>query len=100
MSDSISKQYCITSDHPSLAGHFPNDPIVPGVVILDLVNALFQQWQPGKKLTSLAQAKFHLPLRPEQKFTIRLSRLNQFVIKFECLRGQEKLASGQFNFTR
>src|SRR5207248_713819 len=29
----------IPTDHPSLAGHFPNAPIAPGVVVLDEVAA-------------------------------------------------------------
>ena len=29
----------IAADHPSLPGHFPGQPVVPGVVILDEVSA-------------------------------------------------------------
>jgi 3-hydroxyacyl-[acyl-carrier-protein] dehydratase len=29
----------ISADHPSLPGHFPGTPIVPGVVILDEILA-------------------------------------------------------------
>ena len=98
MSESISKQYTLPASHPCFAGHFPDDPIVPGVIILDLINALFQQWLPKKKLTDISQAKFHLPLRPDQLFTITLTQHNQNGVKFECVRDQDKLASGLFHF--
>ncbi len=100
MPDSISKQYTIPASHPCFDGHFPGDPIVPGVIILALINALFQQWQPEEKLSAISQAKFHLPLRPDQPFIITLTRRNQSGVKFECIRDQDKLASGQFSFTK
>jgi len=63
----------IRSDHPSLAGHFPGAPIVPGVVILDEVAAALAEWRKDCHLTGIRAVKFVLPLKPEQPFTICLA---------------------------
>src|SRR5437764_6179023 len=60
----------IRADHPSLAGHFPGEPIVPGVVILDEVAAALAKWREDCQLTGIRAVKFVLPLKPEQSFTI------------------------------
>jgi len=92
----ISRHYCIDSTHPSLVGHFPNNPIIPGVVILDYVRNLLQEWQPRSRITSLPQVKFLKPLHPEQPFTIQLSQASPSLIKFECENALEKLVTGTF----
>ena len=63
----------IRADHPSLAGHFPGAPIVPGVVILDEVAAALAEWRKDCHLTGIRAVKFVLPLKPEQPFTICLT---------------------------
>jgi 3-hydroxymyristoyl/3-hydroxydecanoyl-(acyl carrier protein) dehydratase len=35
-------RFSIPSDHPSLPGHFPGRPVVPGVVLLDRVVAAIE----------------------------------------------------------
>ncbi len=61
----------IADDHPALPGHFPGDPIVPGVIILarvaDAIRARFPHLQPGM----LLNVRFHAPLRPGQHFTVQ-----------------------------
>ena len=63
----------IRADHPSLPGHFPGAPIVPGVVILDEIVAALAEWQNDCQLTVIRAVKFLAPLKPEQPFTICLS---------------------------
>lgn len=63
----------IHADHPSLPGHFPGAPIVPGVVILDEIVAALAEWREDSRLTAIRTVKFLIPLKPGQPFTIGLS---------------------------
>ena len=58
--------FCIAHDHPSLPGHFPGQPIVPGVVLLDAAFALILARQPGCTVVGMPSVKFALPVRPGQ----------------------------------
>jgi 3-hydroxymyristoyl/3-hydroxydecanoyl-(acyl carrier protein) dehydratase len=80
----ISQDFVIAADHPSLAGHFPNNPIVPGVLLLDYARELLQLWQPQWRIKTLAQVKFLQPVTPTQLFTLTLSQISAEKIKFEC----------------
>ena len=57
-------QFAIPATHPSLPGHFPNHPIVPGVVLLE---ALLACLPPGLTLLS---AKFTAPVLPGDIVTV------------------------------
>ena len=76
----------IPVDHPSLAGHFPGEPIVPGVVILDEVVAALTEWRKDWQLMGIHAVKFLLPLKPDQSFTICLSvpRTTETEVDFCC----------------
>src|ERR1700747_191155 len=63
----------ISADHPSLPGHFPGMPVVPGVVILDEVRSAWLEWRKDCELTGIQAVKFVAPLKPEQAFTICFS---------------------------
>lgn len=63
----------IGADHPSLPGHFPGAPLVPGVVILDEILAALLEWREECELTGIRSVKFLAPLKPEQPFTISFS---------------------------
>ena len=56
----------VPADHPSLPGHFPGNPIVPGVLLLDGVMHALQQ-ATGLRLSRLQQVKFIAALLPEEQ---------------------------------
>jgi 3-hydroxymyristoyl/3-hydroxydecanoyl-(acyl carrier protein) dehydratase len=66
----------IRANHPSLPGHFPGTPLVPGVVILDEVLAALVEWRKDCHLIGMRSVKFLVPLKPEQAFTIGFSLSN------------------------
>jgi 3-hydroxymyristoyl/3-hydroxydecanoyl-(acyl carrier protein) dehydratase len=92
----------IHSDHPSLPGHFPGDPLVPGVVILDEVAAALDQWRQDLQLSSVPGVKFLAPLRPEQLFTISLSATSEEAgeISFCCRAGARVIVEGRLAVVR
>jgi len=82
----------IAADHPSLPGHFPQQPVVPGVLLLDHVAAALQRWR-GLQIAQLVQVKFVQPLLPEQSADLLLeTRAERFV--FEIRRDTQLIASG------
>jgi 3-hydroxyacyl-[acyl-carrier-protein] dehydratase len=87
----------IMADHPSLPGHFPDAPLVAGVLILDEVLAALRDWQTDYELTAIRAVKFLQPLKPEQQFTICLSASNgdPSEINFCCRIEGRVIAEGQ-----
>ncbi|HEY5810804.1 MAG TPA: hypothetical protein VIT67_22730 [Povalibacter sp.] len=84
----------IAETHPSLPGHFPGNPVVPAVVLLDHVQQAAQRWL-GRRISvcSLSQAKFLAPLLPEQDARIQL-RLQDKELRFTVLRAHDVIAQG------
>ncbi|MCD6035166.1 MAG: beta-hydroxyacyl-ACP dehydratase [Rickettsiales bacterium] len=76
-------EYAFPKDHPAFSGHFPGNPIVPGVLLLaKLEDSLAQH---GHTLTRIISAKFLSVLKPEQPFQITFSDLNTHTISAEIL---------------
>jgi 3-hydroxyacyl-[acyl-carrier-protein] dehydratase len=82
----------IRANHPTLPGHFPDAPLVPGVVILDEVLAALIEWRQESQLTGIRVVKFLAPLQPEQAFTISLSAKNEHPgeVSF-CCRAEDRV---------
>lgn len=86
-------QCVISTEHPSLPGHFPGQPIVPGVVMLNEVLAALKNWQPGFALGLVPAVKFMRPLQPGESFSIRLETTTNGY-RFECFTSDHVLAKG------
>lgn len=83
MSHSAEKFFA--SDHPTAAGHFPGNPIIPGAVLLEEVLQAVGA-EDGRPFTSLEilSAKFLRPVRPGDRMIIRWNTLASGDTQFEC----------------
>jgi len=82
----------IHADHPSLPGHFPGAPLVPGVVILDEVVAALDEWRQDLQLRAIHNVKFLAPLKPEQLFMISLFATGKDADEVSfCCRAEERV---------
>jgi len=61
----ITESLRIPAEHPSLPGHFPGNPVVPGVVLLDQVASALERAGAGR-FARIAAVKFIAPLRPDE----------------------------------
>ena len=89
---------CIPRTHPCLPGHFPGQPVVPGVVLLDYVLEGAERWLGGPcRARSLSTVKFTSPLLPEQHATVELT-LTGCELNFVIRRESTIVAQGAFTF--
>ena len=84
MSDTFRTALRIDAAHPALPGHFPGDPVVPGVVLLERVAAACKAWRGGR--VAKLDAKFLQPLRPEEDAAVVLEGQDGR-IRFSVARG-------------
>ena len=100
MNERYEASFIVAADHPSLPGHFPGTPVVPGVVVLDHVLQAGERWQSrvlGVRV--LKQVKFHSPLLPGERADISLEHEGD-VLLFRVTRAEQSVAQGIFVLAR
>ncbi len=91
---------CIRANHPALSGHFPGNPVVPGVVILDCILQALDEI-PGKlSLVQIRDTKFISPLLPEQTMSILIGIRDEKSATFECRTTDRLIAQGNVSLQR
>jgi 3-hydroxyacyl-[acyl-carrier-protein] dehydratase len=89
----------IGASHPSLAGHFPGHPVVPGVVILgEIMSAIREMTRESIEFSGMPAAKFMSPLNPGEPLTIKLDQKGKGTMEFTCTSGTRLIASGCLQF--
>ncbi len=73
-------------DHPCYSGHFPGNPIVPGVLLLDLIVARLGRGAPR----AIGTVKFHRAVRPGESFIVRFTAAGA-QLNFRCEHGSAGL---------
>ncbi len=86
--------FCVPLEDPSLDGHFPGKPIVPGVVLLAEVSEAIARALPGARIHRFSMVKFVSPLLPGETATIEIAATAPLV-QFRCTtRDGRMLAAG------
>jgi len=84
-----SSPLAIPADHPAYAGHFPGNPVLPAVVLLDAaVRAICAA------PCEIVSAKFHEVVRPADVLSIEHEALANGTVRFTILGVQHPVASG------
>jgi 3-hydroxymyristoyl/3-hydroxydecanoyl-(acyl carrier protein) dehydratase len=91
----VATALAVARDHPAYDGHFPGQPILPGVVILAEVLAAIcgatgvpvEQWE-------ISNAKFLDPVTPGTALTLSHERLASGGVRFEVRSATGLVASG------
>jgi len=84
----------VSNAHPALPGHFPGNPIVPGVLLLASVSrAIATAFH--ATVAAVPAVKFMAPLRPGERFDVELDPPDaEASVRFRILRGPTLIAAG------
>lgn len=79
--NALSAKACAGAGSPWFLGHFPGDPILPGIAILSMVTDAIRhhEFERGRKvrITGIRRVRFRQPVRPGEALTISLSLSHQ-----------------------
>ncbi|MEN6586769.1 MAG: hypothetical protein ABFE02_12085 [Sulfuricella sp.] len=90
----------ISADHPALPGHFPGNPIVPGVVLLSHVwDAVCRAAGTPLQCTGWPSVKFLAPLLPGVPFRVEVELGAAQSAKFVCRTADKTIAQGSVRFS-
>lgn len=87
----------IPNDHPAFAGHFPGQPIVPGVVLLDKAQRIIET-EYAVTVNGIAVAKFHSPVIPGENLLLDYE-MSGSAVRFEIRCDTRKIADGKFTLS-
>ena len=87
--------WTVPADHPAFAGHFPGNPIFPGVMLLDAaMHAIAADSGIAMDNCEIRSVKFLSPATPGAELVIRHIRSANGMIRFDIKTGTREIASG------
>jgi 3-hydroxymyristoyl/3-hydroxydecanoyl-(acyl carrier protein) dehydratase len=85
----------IAANHPAYSGHFPGQPVLPGVVLLDAVMHELRCAARGACAGwDISTAKFHSAVRPGEALTLEHETLPTGSVRFAIRTADRAVASG------
>lgn len=92
----MQEKFTITSSHPALAGHFPGNPVVPGVVLLDCIKQIALKDNAIESITGVNNLKFMRPVLPEQQVDVSIENIADKRLRFICQVESDIVMQGEF----
>jgi 3-hydroxyacyl-[acyl-carrier-protein] dehydratase len=85
----------IAANHPAYSGHFPGQPVLPGVVLLDAtLHALESAGIGVSARWHLNSVKFQSAVRPGEALTLQHEMLPNGTVRFAIRTADRSVASG------
>lgn len=76
--DQITASAKVPPDSVWYDGHFPGNPILPGIAVLALVEEAILAAELAKnrrvEMTGIGRVRFRLPVKPDDRMTLKISR--------------------------
>jgi acyl-coenzyme A synthetase/AMP-(fatty) acid ligase/3-hydroxymyristoyl/3-hydroxydecanoyl-(acyl carrier protein) dehydratase len=93
-SSMLTRQCSVSADHPVLSGHFPGQPIVPGVLLLQMVQSMLEE--AGYRVRACPEVKFRAPVEPETAIELRVEIADRHTAHFVAQVGGKPAMNGTF----
>jgi 3-hydroxyacyl-[acyl-carrier-protein] dehydratase len=96
----LSASVAVDKDDPWFSGHFPENPILPGIAQVKLVVDLISRCAPKLQVTGLSRVKFKKIISPGELLDIRVNCVKtdeQYT--FQITSGGDDVCSGKVFFT-
>lgn len=85
----------IAADHPAYAGHFPGDPMLPGVVLLDAaLRRLADDGRIDAGDCEVLWFKFTAPVRPHDRLALEVDEDDSGTLRVRIRCGARTVATG------
>lgn len=102
---SLEKSWYIDEQQPVFAGHFPGNPIMPGVLVLGLLKSLVAEYldQPVQ-IAAIKRQKFLRPVLPANTLSLAIKNLevdgNFIDVNYVATVAEGPVAKGSISFQR
>ncbi len=88
--------FSIADKHPSIAGHFPGNPLVAGAILLTRAQQHLQSYIKAD-INSVSRLRFNQPVLPEQDIYVEYQQKNDHQWRFSGLVNNEPAFKGVFS---
>jgi 3-hydroxyacyl-[acyl-carrier-protein] dehydratase len=99
--DHITASGRVSADSVWYAGHFPGNPILPGIAVLALVEEAILAAELREKrqvvMTGMGRVRFRLPVKPDDRMTVKIARERKhdgFTYEFSVCLAEELACTG------